>query len=163
MASLPDALAPRTAIRPARHGDDEGGPGDTPASVAWLREGRGTGYAADRERLVRAGGWSTGGRSIRRAARSSRRPAGGRPGRRGRRRGPARPAEPLGPARAADRARWVGAGDDSSVARVEPEPPPQARGGSTVGLVRLGALARVLRPHRWLPAPPLDPLAAACS
>src|SRR4029450_9897822 len=45
--ALPDALAPRTAIRPSRHGDDEGGPGDTPASVAWLREGRGTGYAAD--------------------------------------------------------------------------------------------------------------------
>ncbi|HEX3428565.1 MAG TPA: PHP domain-containing protein [Candidatus Limnocylindrales bacterium] len=50
--ALPDALAPRTAIRPARHGDDEGGPGDTPASVAWLRDGRGTGYAAERERLV---------------------------------------------------------------------------------------------------------------
>ncbi|HEY2887886.1 MAG TPA: PHP domain-containing protein, partial [Candidatus Limnocylindrales bacterium] len=51
-AALPDALAPVTAIRPARHGDDEGGPGDTPASVAWLREGRGTGYATDRARLV---------------------------------------------------------------------------------------------------------------
>src|SRR4029078_12979901 len=50
--ALPDALAPRTAIRPSRHGDDEGGPGDTPASVAWLREGRGTGCAADRDRLL---------------------------------------------------------------------------------------------------------------
>ncbi|HEV7810091.1 MAG TPA: hypothetical protein VGO64_05805, partial [Candidatus Limnocylindrales bacterium] len=56
LAPLPDALAPRTAIRPARHGDDEGGPGDTPASVAWLREGRGTGYAADRKRLLLPGG-----------------------------------------------------------------------------------------------------------
>ncbi len=27
--------------------DDEGGPGDTPASVAWLRAGRGTGYATE--------------------------------------------------------------------------------------------------------------------
>ena len=32
--------------------DDEGGPGDTPASVAWLRAGRGTGYKADADRLV---------------------------------------------------------------------------------------------------------------
>jgi DNA polymerase III alpha subunit len=35
------------AIRPGGRGDDEGGPGDTPASVAWLRAGRGTGYARD--------------------------------------------------------------------------------------------------------------------
>ncbi|HYN69061.1 MAG TPA: hypothetical protein VEX41_02475, partial [Candidatus Eisenbacteria bacterium] len=34
------------AIRPGGRADDEGGPGDTPASVAWLRAGRGTGYAA---------------------------------------------------------------------------------------------------------------------
>jgi DNA polymerase III alpha subunit len=34
------------AIRPGRNGDDEGGPGDTPASVAWLRAGRGTGYGS---------------------------------------------------------------------------------------------------------------------
>ena len=32
------------AVRPGGRGDDEGGPGDTPASVAWLRAGRGTGY-----------------------------------------------------------------------------------------------------------------------
>ena len=32
--------------------DDEGGPGDTPASVAWLRAGRGTGYQVDRDRLL---------------------------------------------------------------------------------------------------------------
>jgi DNA polymerase III alpha subunit len=36
------------AIRPGYGSDDEGGPGDTPASVAWLRSGRGTGYASDR-------------------------------------------------------------------------------------------------------------------
>ena len=48
--------------------------------------------------------------------------------------GSARPAEPLGPARASRRERWAAAGVDSSVARVEPEPPPQARGGSTKGL-----------------------------
>jgi error-prone DNA polymerase len=34
------------AVRPGGRGDDEGGPGDTPASVAWLRAGKGTGYAA---------------------------------------------------------------------------------------------------------------------
>jgi DNA polymerase III alpha subunit len=53
-AALPDALAPRTAVRSSRR-EDEGGPGDTPASVAWLREGRGTGYAVDRDRLVAPG------------------------------------------------------------------------------------------------------------
>ena len=40
------------SIRPGGPTDDEGGPGDTPASVAWLRAGRGTGYQADRDRLV---------------------------------------------------------------------------------------------------------------
>ena len=40
------------SIRPGGRHDDEGGPGDTPASVAWLRAGRGTGYEADRDRLV---------------------------------------------------------------------------------------------------------------
>ena len=43
--SLPERLAPVTTIRPGGHGDDEGGPGDSPASVRWLRSGRGTGYA----------------------------------------------------------------------------------------------------------------------
>ena len=36
------------AIRPGGRGDDEGGPGDSPASVAWLRAGRGTGYGEPR-------------------------------------------------------------------------------------------------------------------
>jgi error-prone DNA polymerase len=36
------------AIRAGGRGDDEGGPGDTPASVAWLRSGRGTGYGTER-------------------------------------------------------------------------------------------------------------------
>ncbi|HEY5628989.1 MAG TPA: hypothetical protein VIR16_05715, partial [Candidatus Limnocylindrales bacterium] len=35
------------AIRGGSAGDDKGGPGDTPASVAWLRAGRGTGYATE--------------------------------------------------------------------------------------------------------------------
>ena len=50
-----EALAPRTAIRAGGTSDDEGGPGDTPASVAWLRAGRGSGYAAGRELLVPSG------------------------------------------------------------------------------------------------------------
>ena len=45
------APASAPAIRPGGTGDDKGGPGDTPASVAWLRAGRGTGYAGDK-RLV---------------------------------------------------------------------------------------------------------------
>ncbi len=48
--SAMEAPAGRPAIRPGRpgsSGDDEGGPGDTPASVAWLRAGRGTGYGPD--------------------------------------------------------------------------------------------------------------------
>jgi DNA polymerase III alpha subunit len=114
-AADPDPLAPRTAIRGGGTSDDEGGPGDTPASVAWLRAGRGTGYAADQDRLV-----------------------------------PAAPdavavdpehGQPLPPPRKTDRlgrpSMWDPApsrADHSSVARVEPEPPPQARGGSTVGL-----------------------------
>ncbi len=54
-AVLSDELAPRTAIRGGGTSGDEGGPGDTPASVAWLRAGRGTGYASERERLVPPG------------------------------------------------------------------------------------------------------------
>ncbi|HYH91695.1 MAG TPA: PHP domain-containing protein, partial [Candidatus Saccharimonadales bacterium] len=128
-AGLPDGLAPRTAIRGGGTSGDEGGPGDTPASVAWLQAGRGTGYASERERLVPPG--LIDGRAVD--------PESGQ-------------VEP--PARTADRAtdrlgrpnHWdppapsaatMGRGGDhggSSVARVEPEPPPQARGGSTVGL-----------------------------
>ena len=36
------------ATLPGGTSDDEGGPGDSPASTAWLRAGRGTGYAEDR-------------------------------------------------------------------------------------------------------------------
>jgi DNA polymerase III alpha subunit len=123
------------SIRPGGNSDDEGGPGDSPASVAWLRAGRGTGYPgkmpegpADRRR------------SLRGPRRSSATPS-------------ARGFDPesgmtLPPPRKTDRlgrpSMWdppapshqpMGRGGDrSSVARIEPEPPPQARGGSTVGL-----------------------------
>ncbi|MCI0581582.1 MAG: PHP domain-containing protein, partial [Chloroflexi bacterium] len=133
------------AIRPGGSSDDEGGPGDSPASVAWLRAGRGTGY-----------GVMPGGRD------GSIAPAGnGRATRDGGRLvGPAfvdgRAIDPESgavapPARAVDRLgrpnHWdppspphgaLGRGGDrsghSSVARIEPEPPPQPRGGSTVGM-----------------------------
>ena len=49
-------------------------PGDTPASVAWLRAGRGTGYAADREQAACRRRSSRAARSIRRAACPSRAP-----------------------------------------------------------------------------------------
>ena len=135
--TLPDALAPRTAIRPSRHGDDEGGPGDTPASVAWLREGRGTGYAADRDRLAAVGldlvaPGLVDGRAVD--------PESGQVEtlpRRTDRLGRPNHWDPPAP-----RTQAMGRGGDagraeaarSSVARVEPEPPPQPRGGSTVGL-----------------------------
>jgi error-prone DNA polymerase len=103
-----DRLAPRTAIRGGSPSDDEGGPGDTPASVAWLQAGRGTGYQpVDPES--------------------------------GQLLPPPRRTDKLGrpnhwdppPPRRADRGA---ANARSSVARVEPELPPQARGGSTVGM-----------------------------
>ena len=135
--TLPDAFAPRTAIRPGR-GDDEGGPGDTPASVAWLRDGRGTGYAADRGKLVAPA--LVDGRPIdpesgqvepppRRADGAGTGTAGRGADRLG------RPNQWDSPApRTATMGRGGGAAGSagqSSVARVEPEPPPQARGGTT--------------------------------
>ena len=42
----PNAPRPFAWLRPGPS-DDEGGPGDSPASVAWLRAGRGTGYGAE--------------------------------------------------------------------------------------------------------------------
>jgi DNA polymerase III alpha subunit len=120
---LDDRLAPRTAIRPARHGDDEGGPGDTPASVAWLRAGKGTGYAEERDRLVPPA--LVGGRAIDPES-GQVEPAPRQTDRLGR---PSRWDPP-----APSTATMGRGGDHSSVARVEPEAPPQARGGSTVGL-----------------------------
>ncbi len=134
-AVLPDALAPRTAIRAGGTSGDEGGPGDTPASIAWLRAGRGTGYAAERERLVPPG--LVDGRAID--------PESGQvePAPRSADRGTDRAADRLGrPTRwdlPAPSAATLGRGGDrghdhSSVARIEPEERPTARGGSTVGL-----------------------------
>src|SRR4029079_4560180 len=134
--ALPDALAPRTAIRPSRHGDDEGGPGDTPASVAWLREGRGTGYAADRERLLApatgqgrlidpesgwGAPWTVRGRWIDRES-GMREPEPRKTDRLGR----PNHWDPPAP-----RTQAMGRGGTSKVARVEPEPPPQPLGGPT--------------------------------
>jgi DNA polymerase III alpha subunit len=124
-APLPDALAPVVGIRPGGRTDDEGGPGDSPASVAWLRAGKGTGYAAERDRLVPPA--LVAGRAID--------PESGMP------EPPPRQTDRLGRPNhwdpPAPRTAAMGRGGDtahSSVARVEPEPPPQARGGSTVGM-----------------------------
>ncbi|MGZ8502440.1 MAG: PHP domain-containing protein, partial [Candidatus Limnocylindrales bacterium] len=125
------------SIRPGGRHDDEGGPGDTPASVAWLRAG-GTGYQTDRDRLLppalvagRAIDPESGmpeppprtieGRAV--AARAGEGRATDRLGR------PSR-WDPPAPRRADQDAPAA----HSSVARVEPEPPPQPIGGSTVGL-----------------------------
>ena len=120
---LPDALAPRTAIRPGPRGDDEGGPGDTPASVAWLRAGKGTGYTDDRDRLVPPA--LVAGRAIDPES-GMPEPAPRQADRLGR---PNRWDPPAPPT--ATMARGSGSADHSSVARVEPEPPPQPLGGTT--------------------------------
>ena len=128
------------SIRAGGRGDDEGGPGDTPASVAWLRAGRGTGYTEQRE-----GGRGTGyteerermlppglvaGRAIDPESGMPEPPARqtDRLGRPNRWDPPAPPAQSMG------RGGRGASSSHSSVARVEPEPPPQPRGGSTVGM-----------------------------
>ncbi|HEV8309426.1 MAG TPA: hypothetical protein VGW35_17335, partial [Methylomirabilota bacterium] len=112
------------SVRPGGRTDDEGGPGDTPASVAWLRTGKGTGYASDRERVLGP-----------MASRSSASDLGApiadpliAPAMVAGREIDPESGMPLPPPRATDR------GANSSVARVEPEPSPQARGGSTRNL-----------------------------
>ena len=47
MAAQTKPIAAEPAL-PGGRSDDEGGPGDSAASTAWLRAGRGTGYAEDR-------------------------------------------------------------------------------------------------------------------
>ena len=111
------------SIRPGGRHDDEGGPGDTPASVAWLRAGRGTGYATDVEKLVAPA--LVDGRRI--DAES------------GQIEPPPRQADRLGrPSRwdpPAPSTQAMGRGGDrNSVARIEPEPTPQPLGGSTRNL-----------------------------
>ncbi|HET9344225.1 MAG TPA: PHP domain-containing protein [Candidatus Limnocylindrales bacterium] len=110
------------SIRPGGRHDDEGGPGDTPASVAWLRAGRGTGYAPEREKLVPPA--LVQGREID--------PESGMP------LPPPRQTDRLGRPNhwdpPAPRTQAMGRGGNSKVARVEPEAPPQPLGGSTRGL-----------------------------
>src|SRR6185369_941523 len=133
--ALPESLAPVAELRPGGRTDDEGGPGDTPASVAWLRAGRGTGYKADTDRLVAPP--LIDGRRIDPESGQLEPPP--RATDRSRATDQGRETDKLGrPTRwdppAPRRADQGAATAPSSVARVEPEPPPQARGGSTVGL-----------------------------
>jgi error-prone DNA polymerase len=155
------------SIRPGGRTDDEGGPGDTPASVAWLRAGRGTGYPQSHRagRSPLAAGPPRSEAELRHAigprtrqidpesgalAQPSRRtegrgggPSGGPGGEQG------SETDRLGRPHywpqpdnirggigidGIGRADPHRDGPHSSVARVEPEPRPQARGGSTVGL-----------------------------
>jgi DNA polymerase III alpha subunit len=125
---LPAGLAPVTGLRPGGRTDDEGGPGDTPASVAWLRAGRGTGYRADRDRLLPPA--LVAGRALDPESGMPESPPRATEGRATDRLGRASRWDPPAPRRADQGA----AAAHSSVARIEPEPPPQARGGSTVGL-----------------------------
>src|SRR6185503_11342448 len=116
------------SIRPGGRHDDEGGPGDTPASVAWLRAGRGTGYQADRDLLLPPA--HVAGRALDPESGMPEPPPRATEGRATDRLG--RPSRWDPPA--SRRADQHAAAAHSSVARVEPEPPPQALGGSTVGL-----------------------------
>ncbi|MFL5779271.1 MAG: PHP domain-containing protein [Chloroflexota bacterium] len=123
------------SIRPGGRHDDEGGPGDTPASVAWLRAGRGTGYAQEREQLIPPA--LVQGRAIDPESGMPEPPP--RQTDRGLGRGTDRLGRPSHWDPPAPRTATMGrgadrGGSDSSVARVEPELPPQPRGGSTVGL-----------------------------
>ena len=126
------------ALDPAgRPADDEGGPGDTPASVAWLRAGRGTGYKADADRLV--GPPLVEGRRIDPESGQLEPPPRSTDGARRSEAATVAATDKLGrPTRwdppAPRRADAGAAAAHSSVARIEPEPPPQPRGGSTVGL-----------------------------
>jgi DNA polymerase III alpha subunit len=134
------------AIRSGGRGDDEGGPGDTPASVAWLRAGRGTGYGVGRTMLASAQGMVDG-RAID--------PESGALGPPARRTDATSPGESRATDRLGRPSRWdppapapsasgrggadAGTGlvrpePRSSVARVEAPPEPQPRGGSTVGM-----------------------------
>ena len=112
----PDRLAPVAEMRAGGRSDDEGGPGDTPASVAWLRAGRGTGYGPpqiDGRRLDPETG------ELEPPPRSTDRTTD----------------RPPSTDRSTDRLGRPNHWDtNSSVARVEPEPRPEPRGGSTVGL-----------------------------
>jgi DNA polymerase III alpha subunit len=111
------------AIRPGGRTDDEGGPGDTPASVAWLRAGRGTGYATGPRQAVAPG--TVDGRRIDPESGALEQPA-----RRTDRLGRPNMWDPPAP-----RVNAMGRGGaQSSVARIEPEPAAQPRGGSTVGM-----------------------------
>ena len=123
------------SIRPGGRTDDEGGPGDTPASVAWLRAGRGTGYRVDTDRLVAPP--LIDGRRIDPESGQLEPPP--RSTDKGRATDEGRATDKLGrPTRwdppAPRRADQGAAAATTSVARVEPEPPPQPRGGTTVGL-----------------------------
>ena len=92
--------------------------------MAWLRSGRGTGYEADRDRILPPA--LVEGRAID--------PESGQletPPRRTDKLGRPTHWDPPPHARRADQGTAPG---HSSVARVEPELPPQARGGSTVGM-----------------------------
>jgi error-prone DNA polymerase len=123
------AEAPTHARAIPRGGsDDEGGPGDTPASVAWLRAGRGTGYQADRDRLLPPA--LVAGRALDPESGMPESPPRATEGRATDRLGRPSRWDPPAPRRADQHAQAA----HSSVARIEPEPPPQARGGSTVDL-----------------------------
>jgi DNA polymerase III alpha subunit len=142
---LPDSLAPRTVLRRGRS-DDEGGPGDTPVSVAWLHDEAmhrlrtapddvplpplSSGVVGG-QRLDPETGMPLADRPVDRV-----RPRGADPSRGGMPASGGVPASgevPPGDA-AEPRPGILRAPPHSSVARLEPEPAPRRRTGSTIGL-----------------------------
>ncbi len=146
------------AIRAGGASDDKGGPGDSPASVAWLVRGGPPTSVAPRAAAAPLTGHTFGpGAGPRRTAAGAPGTIAGRPldpesgvlapparnvDRLGRprhfdpppARGPA-PGRAPGPDPGRDgRTPPGGRAPGSSVARLEPEPPPRPRGGSTVGM-----------------------------
>ena len=129
------------AIRAGGTSDDKGGPGDSPASVAWLVRGGPPAAAAASPAIVA--------RPIREAmpafgpGAGPPRAPGGPPGTIDGRRidpesgvlaPPTRSVDRLGRPRHFDPPPGPAGGRASSVARIVPEPPPAPRGGSTVGM-----------------------------
>ncbi|MBI3746835.1 MAG: PHP domain-containing protein [Chloroflexi bacterium] len=126
------------SIRAGGTSDDEGGPGDSPASVPWLRAGRGTGYRAAPRALGAPGviGADLAPGLVDGRAIDPESGAVAPPARKTDRLGRPNHWDPPSPPHGTmGRGGTGGRGaDHSSVARIEPEAPPQPRGGSTVGM-----------------------------
>ncbi len=126
------AAGSKPSIRAGGASDDKGGPGDSPASVAWLQSGRGTGYGAEPDPPRRVAPGSVDGRRINADGRRINAESGAlaAPTRRTDRLGrPHRWDPPAPPTNGMGRG---GAAAHAAPAHAAPAPHP--RGGSTIGM-----------------------------